>query len=258
MTDDPCRALLAGADPDRLLTVAMAPVAAQARLVAIYVLNVEISRAAWASNQQLVAEMRLQWWRDVLEELGQGAPPRAGHPVLEACGFLQGDALACAALDRLAEARRWDIWSEPFAGADALWDHLDATGGTLMWLAARSLGAPAAAEPVVRLHGSGAALAGWFRAVPELLARGRHPLPDMAVHAISDLALEGIGRMALARARRAEVPRAAAPALLAGWQAAPLLSLAVREPERVAAGTLGLSEFARRGRLAWGGLTGRW
>lgn len=258
MTPDHCRTLLAEADPDRLLTVALAPAAAQARLVALYALNVEISRAAWASSQQLVAEMRLQWWRDVLEELGQGAPPRAGHPVLEACGFLQGDATACAALDRLADARRWDIWSEPFSDADALWDHLDATGGTLMWLAARSLGAPAGAEPVVRLYGGGAALAGWFRAAPELLARGRHPLPDMSVHAISDLALEGIGRMALARARRREVARGAAPALLTGWQAGPLLSLAVREPERVAAGQLALSEFSRRGRLTWAALTGRW
>lgn len=253
-----CRDLVAEADPERFLATRAAPPDAQARLLPLYALNVEISRAAWASSQPLVAEMRLQWWRDVLEELGQGAAPRAGHPVLEGCGFLQGDAAACRVLDGIAEARRWDVWSEPFADADALWDHLDATGGALMWLAARALGAPEAAEPVVRLYGSGAALAAWFRAVPALAARGRHPLPGVPMQAISGLALEGIGRIALARARRAEVPRAAAPAMLTGWQAAPLLSQAVREPERVPAGTLALSEFARRGRLAWGALTGRW
>lgn len=258
MSLDHCRALLVSADPDRLRTAEAAPRAAQALLIPLYALNVEISRAAWASTEPLVAEMRLQWWRDVLAELGQGAPPRTGHPVLETCGFLQGDGAVVAVLDRLVEARRWDIWGDPFAGSGALWDHLESTGGALMWLAARLLGAPDSAESTVRQFGSAAALAAWLRAVPSLTARGRHPLPDPAAAAVSELARQGLDRIAAARRGRGQVPGPALPALLAGWQARPLLALAMKEPARVASGTLALSEFARRGSLTWAALTGRW
>ena len=253
-----CRDLLASADPDRLLATLPGPPDALARLIPLYALNVEISRAAWASSQPLVAEMRLQWWRDVLEELGQGAPPRSGHPVLEACGFLSGDAPAIAVLDTLVEARRWDIWSEPFADEAALWAHLDATGGGLMWLAARALGAPDSTEAAIRLYAAGSALASWLRAAPELMARGRHPLPDASPQGIAQLAKAGLARITSARARRNAVPATARPALLPGWQAAPLLRLAASEPDRVLGATLHLSEFARRGRLVWAATTGRW
>ncbi|MFN3293752.1 MAG: squalene/phytoene synthase family protein [Gemmobacter sp.] len=252
-----CVQMVAQGDPDRHAVARAASDAAQARLYPLYALNLEIARAAWASTEPLVCEMRLQWWADALEALGQGGtvPP---HPVLEACGFLRGDAAAAEGLAGLIEARRRDVWAEPFADADALWAHLGATGGALMWLAARALGADPQAEPVVRGFGTGAALAAWLQAVPALMAQGRQPLPDPGPGAVSDLALEGIGRIAFARARRRLVPRAALAALLTGAWAGAVLGLAVREPERVAAGRLAPSEFARRGALAWRGLTGLW
>lgn len=124
-----------------------------------------------------------------------------------------------------------------------------------MWLAARSLGAPDAAETAVRNFGWANAVAGYLRAVPELLVRGRLPLPDGL--APDALARMGLDRLQKARAARKVIPRAAAPALLAGWQAAGVLRLAIDEPKRVAAGLLAQSEFARRGSLVKAVLTGR-
>jgi hypothetical protein len=83
-------------------------------------------------------------------------------------------------------------------------------------------------------------------------------LPDGRPGAVQTLAREGLSRIARARRSRHGLPRAAAPALYAGWQAAPILRQAVADPTRVAQGSLGLSEFSRRARLLALGLTGRW
>ncbi|MDR5651821.1 squalene/phytoene synthase family protein [Ruixingdingia sedimenti] len=251
-----CAGLVERGDPDRFRAAMAAPLAARARLIPLYALNLELARAPWASAEPMLAEMRLQWWRDALDEIGQGATPR-GHEVLApAAEVIRAAGIPVALFDAMAEARRWDIWREPFAGEAALWDHLDATAGNLMWAAALALEAPMGAEPAVRRFARGAGLAAWLRAVPALAARGRHPLPDPGD--AGALARAGLADIAAARAARATVPRRAVPALWAGWQARAILAQAAAEPGRVAAGTLGLSEFAQRGGLLWRAFAGRW
>jgi 15-cis-phytoene synthase len=252
-----CIDMVAKGDPDRHAVTRAATDHAQARLYPLYALNLEIARAAWASAEPMVCEMRLQWWADALAALGQGGAVPA-HPVLEAARFLAGDAGAAATLAALVEARRWDIWAEPFADAAAFWAHLDATGGAVMQLAARALGADDRGQAVARAHGAACVLAPWFQAVPELTARGRPALPDPAPQAVADLAREGGARIAAARARRHAVPRAALPAMLTGWRAPGLLALAARAPDRVAQGTLVVPEFVARGALVWRGVSGYW
>lgn len=252
-----CIDMVAKGDPDRHAVTRAATDDAQARLYPLYALNLEIARAAWASAEPLVCEMRLQWWADAVTALGQGATVPA-HPVLESCGHLAGDAVAGALLADLVEARRWDIWTDGFADETAFWAHLEATGGAVMQLAVRALGADAAAQRIARDHGTACVLAPWFQAVPELTARGRTPLPDPSPQAVSDLARAALDRIRAARTRRRAVPAPALAALLAGWQAPGLLRLASREPTRVAEGRLWRSDFARRGTLAFRALTGRW
>ncbi|MFN3642414.1 MAG: squalene/phytoene synthase family protein [Gemmobacter sp.] len=256
MSLDHCAALVEVGDPDRWATVLAAPVAARAALIPLYALNLEIARAPWASAEPLVAEMRVQWWRDRLAEIGAGgAVP--GHPVLAAAAGLV-DAGAAAILDRMADARRWDIWREPFADAAALEAHVDATAGGLMWLATRALGAPDAAEGLVRDVAAGQGMAAWLMAVPALAARGRAPLPDPTGSGIAALARAARARLVHARRRRAALPRSAAPALLPAWMAAGVLARAAADPGLVAAGALAPAEAARRLGLLWRALSGRW
>jgi phytoene/squalene synthetase len=251
-----CAELVERADPDRFLAALAAPVAARRVLLPLFAFNVEVSRAPWVTEEPMIAEMRLQWWRDALEEIGQGRPPRAHEVVGPLAEVLDGQ--GAEVLDRAVAARRWDIYRDAFEDAAQFSDYIDATSGGLMWAAARALGAAPESEPVVRDFAWGAGLAAFLRAVPELEARGRRPLPDGRPGAVQALAREGLLRIARARRSRHGLTAGVAPALYPGWQAAAILRQAAAAPGRVAEGTLGLSEFSRRARLLALGLTGRW
>ena len=230
-----------------------APPHARAQLFPLYAFNLEVARAPWVTEEPLIAEMRLQWWRDVVENAASGAA-RAHEVAGPLHDLIRDFGLPIEVMDRLIAARRWDIHREPHEDVAALEAYLDDTGGGLMWLAARSLGAPDAAEAAVRDYGWASAAAGYLRALPELVARGRHPLPDGM--APEDLARMGQDRLQKARAARKTIPRDTKPALVAGWQADALLRLAVKEPGRVATGQLALSEFSRRGKLILATISG--
>lgn len=253
MSVDACAKLVERGDPDRFLAVMAAPLAARAKLFPIYAFNLEVARAPWMTQEPMIAEMRLQWWRDVVAE----PQPRAHEVMTPFHTLIQSANLPLAVIDQMVEARRWDIYREPFADMAAFADYLEQTGAGLMWLSALALGAPPQAEAAVRGFGWAAALASYLRAVPELEARGRYPLPDGRAEAVSKLAELGLERIATARQQSASIPRATRPALLAGWQAEKLLQQAKADPMAVAEGRLQLTEFSRRGRLLWQAATGR-
>ncbi|MCB2093619.1 MAG: squalene/phytoene synthase family protein [Rhodobacteraceae bacterium] len=253
-----CAPLVEAGDPDRFLTVMAAPMPLRPRLWPLYAYNLEIARAPWASSEPMVAEMRLQWWIDTVEAMGRGTL-RPGHEVTDGLAPLIAATEGLAPLlVRMAEARRWEVWRDPFADAAALGAHLDETAGTLMWAAARLLDAPRSAEEPVRAFGAAAGLAAWFRAVPALTALGRQPLPDTSPAAIGRLARNALDRIAAARRDRHLVPAFAHPALWPGWQARRTLAMALADPSRVANGTLGPGELSRRASLVWTVLRGTW
>ncbi|WP_050526397.1 squalene/phytoene synthase family protein [Pseudorhodobacter aquimaris] len=240
--------LIERGDPTRFAALMAAPVSARARLAPLYAYNLELARAPWVSKEPMIAEMRLQWWRDAVEDLGKGVV--RGHEVLQPLAELD---LPLDLLDRMADARRWDIYSDAFADQAAMDAYLEDTAGGLMWLGGKALGSND--EAALRGVGWAAGLAAYLQAVPELAARGRVPLLDGRDAGIAALARRGLDR--LAQARRLRISAAGRPAVLAGWQAQGLLRMAEKEPGRVGEGSLQLSEFARRGGLMWQAFTGR-
>lgn len=252
MTVEACAALVERGDPDRFAAVMAAPVAARPRLWPLYAFNLEVARAPWVTKEPMIAEMRLQWWRDVVADPHPRAHPVAGplHSLILAAN------LPAEVLDGLIAARRWDVYRDAFADRAAFDAYLEATAGGLMWLAARALGAPAAAEIPVRAHGWATGLANFLRAVPDLEQRGRLPLVDGRPEAMRALATDGLEMIAQARSGRQQIG-SGAPALLAGWQTHALLRQVQADPMVVAEGRMALSEFSRRGRLAWQTFTGR-
>ncbi|WP_435258895.1 phytoene/squalene synthase family protein [Thioclava sp. FR2] len=251
MTIDNCATIVERGDPDRFLAVMASPVQTRSRLLPLYAFNLEVAKAPWVAKEPMIAEMRLQWWRDVVAE-----PKSRAHEVAAPLHDLIVSAqLPVEVLDRLVEARRWDIYKDPFADQAAFDAYLEDTGAGLMWLAARALGAADTDETAVRSFGWATALANFLCAVPALEERGRIPLVDGRAAGIQHLASRGLIR--LNEARRAGVSKSSRPALLAGWQTEGLLRLAAQDPAAVAEDRLKLSEFAKRGKLLWQSLTGQ-
>ncbi len=247
MSLDACAELLQRGDPDRFAAALAAPAQHRARLLPLYAFNLEVARAPWVSKEPMIAEMRLQWWRDVVAEPQPRAHEVAGpfHAVIQQAG------LPLPVIDRLIAARLHDAWAEPFADLAAFDAYLDETAGGLMWLASMVCGGTD--EAAARHLGWAQGLANYLRAVPELEARGRFPLPDGRPEAVRELAGQG-----LARLRQARAGMVAPAAALAAWQTDGLLKQVARNPLAVAEGRLDLSEFHKRGRLLWQALTGRY
>ena len=151
-----------------------------------------------------------------------------------------------------------DIYKDAFEDAAHFDSYIDRTAGNLTWLAAKCLGAPGAAEGPVRAQARAAGIAGFLRAIPQLEARGRIPLIDGTPQGVRDLAQSGLDALSQARRERRVVSKQVRYALFAGWRAEATLRAARDVPERVIEGKLDESEFAKRTKLLWLSMTGRW
>ncbi len=249
MSAEACAALVQRADPERFTALMAAPVADRPALAVLYAFNAELARAPWASKEPMIAEMRLQWWRDTVETeaLGPGPAHEVGTPLGK---LIRTKALPLDLLDGMAQARIWDIYRDAHADEAALWAYLRATGGGLMALAVQITGT-GDREAALAL-GTAQALANYLRAVPALEEQGRIPLVDGRADAVAALARKGLEYMDIAKG--AKLPRGAA---LAAYLTRPVLNLATRQPHLVAAGALEVPEFTRRKNLLWQSLTGR-
>lgn len=249
-----CGDLVRRADPARFQAAMAAPVAARMVLFPVYAFNVEVARAPWVTSEPMIAEMRLQWWVDALEEIRAGGLVLRHEVVTPLAHVLDAD--GAGLLIDLIEARRWDVERDPFEDEADFMRYIEATSGNLIRAAARALGP--ADEAVLIDAGFALGLANWFRAIPALEAAGRKPLPDGRPDAVRALAREGLSRLAKARAGRGGVSRAAAPALLPLWEAGPVLRAAMRHPASVAEGTLDPAPARSRLGLMLRALSGRW
>jgi hypothetical protein len=249
-----CAEMLRRGDPDRFRAAMAAPVAARRVLFPIYAFNIEVSRAPWMTQEALIAEMRLQWWRDALGEIAAGGNVRRHEVVTPLAEVL--DAQGAALLDALIAARQWDIYRDPFEDEAHLTRYLEQTSGNLMLAAARALG-PVEPSTVIDA-GYATGVAAWLRAIPALEEAGRVPLLDGRPEGIRALAKDGLRRLAAARSRRGDVSSAARPALLAGWQAGGVLRRASAHPALVMNGALEPSPIRSSLGLMARSLTKRW
>jgi hypothetical protein len=136
-------------DEDRWLATRYADDAGRETLVAIYLMNNELQRALQA-REAMLGKIRVQWWRETLEQVGGVGPVRRHDLAEELARVMKGRGDLMAPLTALVDA--FD---------DILDDHLHAGGhqnggehearhlaaeGKLMRLAGLAL-APGAAEP---------------------------------------------------------------------------------------------------------------
>jgi phytoene synthase len=150
------------ADPDRWLASRLiADETRRTDVLALYGLNLELSRAAQVASQPLVGEMRLAWWGEAIEEICEGVRVRA-HPTAQALErAVKSHGLPREWLDLMVDARLRDLDAEPMMTGE-VGPYVDDTAGALMALAARVL-SPGAERGQVQGAAAAWALAGLAR-----------------------------------------------------------------------------------------------
>jgi NADH dehydrogenase [ubiquinone] 1 alpha subcomplex assembly factor 6 len=228
-------------DRDRYQTALFALADRREALFAIYAFNYEIARVRESVTQPMLGQIRLQWWREVIDAAYAGKPPRrheVAEPLTAAIGAF---GLSRAHFDRMIDAREADLADEPPADMAALRKYAEGTSAELIRLALEVLASerrhPAgnAAEAATDI-GVGYALAGLLRAMPFHARTGRCFIPtDVAAEAgldprdysrlratpslkraVSRIAETAASHLVSARQHPAEMPRTALPALLHG------------------------------------------
>ena len=189
-------ALVRRHDRDRYQTALFAPPARREALLALYAFNYEIARIRETVTQPMLGQIRLQWWREVLDAAYTAAAPR-NHPVAIALtAAVREFALTRKLFDRLVESREHDLADEPPANLAAFEDYAEGTSAPLIQLAFQVLGERNTALEKTASHvGIGYALAGLLRAMPFHARAQRSYLPaDLAERAGLDMADYAAGR----------------------------------------------------------------
>jgi phytoene/squalene synthetase len=154
-------------DPDRWRTTLFARGELRARLIAVYAFNAEIARVRETVSEPMLGQIRLQWWREALDEIEAGTKLRK-HPVVLALAAARPE---FAPLRVAIDARERDLDDSPYASLAEMAAYARGVGGSIA-RAAYGRDHPSA-EPV----GTAYALAGILRALPFFARQRRTPLP---------------------------------------------------------------------------------
>ncbi|MBV1798415.1 squalene/phytoene synthase family protein [Siccirubricoccus sp. G192] len=268
----PLAALARTHDPDRFLCALFAPAERREALFTLIAFNHELARAREAARTPLLALMRLQWWREAVEQAAAGKPPRRHEVAAPLHAAIAAGALDPADLLAMADAREAEAEEGGIPTAAAFRAYLRGSAGGFAVAAGRLLGAPPATLPALQQAGAAYGLAGVLRSVPALAAQGRCLLPEDALTAagltaeavlaapdsvavrqvIAELAQAGQARLRETIAPLHGLPRGAISAAL------PLI-LARRDLARLAAGRTvpAIRGFGDRLAVSLAGLLGR-
>ena len=163
---------LKGKDPDRYWSLIAAASQVRPAVAAALVLNQELGRVADQVSQPMAGHIRLQWWREAVEEARRGRPRR--HPVAMALPLIQEAGVDDASLEAMIDARERELEEAPISDLRELVEHARSTAGALQQVIATITGGD-----LVRACKIGTAygLVGTLRATRHLAARGRCLLP---------------------------------------------------------------------------------
>lgn len=173
-----CAALIRQHDQDRYIATLYAPEGSRPPLLALYAFSHEIARVRALVSEPLPGEVRLQWWRDLLE--GQPPGEAQAHPVAAALlDTIRRYRLPVAPLTALIDARIFDLYDDPMPSLRDLEGYAGETSSALIRLACIVLagGRDPGGATACGHAGVAYALAGLMRAFPWHAAEGQVYLP---------------------------------------------------------------------------------
>ena len=167
-SDLPLLSRLRHADPDRFFCTLFAPAEKREALALLYLFNHELARARDVASEPMLALIRLQWWREVVE--GQRKKHETATPLRDA---LDAGVMAAEDLGALITAREMEA-EEQIEDFPAFLTYARGTGGLLARIAGKILGVD---SPELEDLGTAYAISGILRAAPYLARQGRSLLP---------------------------------------------------------------------------------
>jgi phytoene synthase len=169
-----CAELVRSTDRDRFIATLFAPAQRRAGLHALYAFNLEVARVRDFAREATPGEIRLQWWREVLQRQREGEAS-ASPAAVALLSTIEAHRLPVNALLMLIEARRFDLYNEPMVTIAQLEDYAIKTSSALFKMAAQVLDADGAAA--ARPAGIAYALTGLLLALPKHTVRRQLYLP---------------------------------------------------------------------------------
>lgn len=135
-----CEELVRAADKDRFLATLFGPAEKRGPLFALYAFDHEIATVRDRAREPMPGEIRLQWWRDVLN--GERGSEVAANPVAAALmETVARFALPTERLLDLIEAHAFDLYDDPMPDFGVLEAYVRHAFGTIFDLAALICGA---------------------------------------------------------------------------------------------------------------------
>ncbi|PZM11183.1 phytoene/squalene synthase family protein [Rhizobium tubonense] len=241
-----CLATLRETDRDRYLACLLSPQDKRRSLAALYAFNAELARIRDLVHEPLPGEVRMQYWRDLLEGNAHGSS-EANPIAAELLTAIEAERLPRATLIDMIDARIFDLYDDPMETRSALEGYAGETASALIQLASLILSpedAPRSANAAGHA-GVAQAISGMLMLMPLHRSRGQLYLPldilsatgldrdgflagkDTARITAAIDAFAGLGREHLAKARAAgAISAKVIPAFLPVALAEPVLKQA--------------------------------
>ena len=167
-------------DPDRTLATSFLTADARARVIALILFHNELARARSVVSEAGLCAIRLQWWRDTIEQIYTGKIVRAQPVAIALAATIEEVALPRALLDAMIDGYSFEIDPDPFQTWQDLERYLDMTHANLNRLSLLASGVTTLTTPLntaAREAGIAWGLSYVLRETPKWFARRCIPLP---------------------------------------------------------------------------------
>ncbi len=180
-----CAGLVQKHDADRHVATLFAPAERRPFLNALQAFSLEIAGVRAAAKEPIPGEIRLQWWRDVLN--GERPEEASGHPVAMAIhDTIKANILPLKPFHDLIDARAFDLYDDPMPDWATLEGYCGETSSALFRLACIILtkGEEPGSADAAGHAGVAYAMAGMLRAFPWHSRRGQIFLPKSVMDSV--------------------------------------------------------------------------
>jgi len=272
-----CLATLRETDRDRFLACLLSPADKRRSLAALYAFNAELARIRDLVHEPLPGEVRMQYWRDLLEGNAHGSS-EANPVAAELLTAIEVHRLPRQTLVDMIDARIFDLYDDPMETRGALEGYAGETASALIQLAGLIL-APEDARGSADAAGHAGvtqAISGMLLLMPLHRSRGQLYLPldilsatgldrdaflagkvTARITAAID-AFSGLGQEHLAKARAAgAISARVLPAFLPVALAEPVLKQAQTLGSQLLDQPIQRPQWQRQLRMAWTSIRGK-